>query len=283
MYSPRPLDGKLAVITGSSRGIGGATAELLASRGCNVAIHYNSPSSEKPAESLAEDLNQRFGVRCEIFQADLSTNDGPESLIQEVVVKFSTSARRFQIDILVNNAGMVHTAVLGEITVQDFHKVYRINTLAPLLVMQSTMPHLPHDRSGRVINVSSISSQTGFPDQSIYGGSKAALESCTRSWARQLAERATVNAINPGPVKTEMWGGLTDAFRDNMYPYIKLTPGMAVRDSDDEETKVVGKALGGRPAEVGEVAGIVAMLCSRESAWCTGQVICANGGMRMSD
>lgn len=204
-------------------------------------------------------------------------------MIQEVKVEFSTIDGHFQIDILVNNAGMVHTAVLGEITVQDFYKVYRINSLAPLLVMQSVMPHLPHDRSGRVVNVSSVSSQTGFPDQSIYGGSKAALESCTRSWARQLGERATVNAINPGPVKTEMWGGLTDAFRDNMYPYIKLTPTMAIRDSDDEETKKVGKALGGRPAEAVEIAGIIAMLCSAESAWCTGQIICANGGMRMSD
>lgn len=222
-------------------------------------------------------------MRCETFQADLSTDEGPDAFIAAVKDKFSTSDGRFQIDILINNAGMVHNANLGEIKAQDFFKVYRINALAPLLTMQATMPYLPTNRSGRVVNVSSVSSQTGFTDQSIYGGSKAALESCTRSWARQLSERATVNAINPGPVKTEMWGGLTDDFRDMMNPYIKLTPGMAVREDDDEETKQVGKALGGRPAEAGEIAGVVGMICSAESAWCTGQVICANGGMRMSD
>ena len=248
-----------------------------------MAIHYNSTSSEKAARSLADGLAKRFGVRCKIIQADLSTDEDPDSLIAEVKANFSTSDGHFQIDVLINNAGMVHNAVLGEITVPDFYKVYRINSLAPLLVMQSVMPYLPNDRSGRVVNVSSVSSQTGFPDQSIYGGSKAALESCTRSWSRQLAERATVNAINPGPVKTEMWGGLTDEFTKNMYPYIKLTPTMAVRDEDDEETKKVGKTLGGRPAEAIEIAGIIAMLCSAESAWCTGQIICANGGMRMSD
>jgi 3-oxoacyl-[acyl-carrier protein] reductase len=228
-------------------------------------------------------LAKRYEVRCEVFQADLSTDEGPNSFIAEVKAKCSTSDGHFQIDILVNNAGMVHTALLGEITVQDFYKVYRINALSPLLVMQAVLPYLPHDRSGRVVNVSSVSSQTGFPDQSIYGGSKAALESCTRSWARQLSERATVNAINPGPVKTEMWGGLTDVFVENMYPYIKLTPTMAIRDDDSEETKKEGKALGGRPAEATEIAGIIAMLVSADSAWCTGQIICANGGMRMSD
>jgi 3-oxoacyl-[acyl-carrier protein] reductase len=264
-------------------GIGGATAENLAAKGCNLILHYNSNSSKKDAETLADKLRKDCDVRVEVLQGDLSTDEGPDAFINEAKAKFTQDGSRFQIDILINNAGMVHNAILGEIKVADFWKVYRINALAPLLVMQAAMPYLPHDRSGRVVNVSSVSSQTGFPDQSIYGGSKAALESCTRSWSRQLAERATVNAINPGPVKTEMWGGLTDEFRDFMYPYIKLTPTMAVRDDDDEETKLVGKSLGGRPAEAVEIAGIVGMLCSSESAWCTGQVICANGGLRMSD
>jgi len=178
---------------------------------------------------------------------------------------------------------MVHTALLGDINVQDFFKVYRINALSPLLVTQAVLPYLPHDRNGRIVNVSSVSSQTGFPDQSVYGGSKAALESCTRSWARQLAKRATVNAINPGPVKTEMWGGLADEFVQFMNPFIKLTPTMAVREDDNEERKQEGKSLGGRAGEASEIAGIIGMLCSADSAWCTGQVICANGGMRMSD
>lgn len=265
------------------QGIGGACAENLASKGCNIALHYNSNSSEKDAIALAKSLTSTQDVRVEIFQADLSQDEGPDAFIAAVKSKFSGADGHFQIDILVNNAGMVHCGVLGEIKVADFFKVYRINALAPLLTMQAVMPYLPYDRSGRVVNVSSVSSQTGFPDQSIYGGSKAALESCTRSWSRQLSERATVNAINPGPVKTEMWGGLTDEFVKYMNPYIKLTPTMAIRDDDNEETKKEGQRLGGRPAESVEIAGIVGMLCSAESGWCTGQVICANGGMRMSD
>ncbi|KAK3672021.1 hypothetical protein LTR78_007990 [Recurvomyces mirabilis] len=178
---------------------------------------------------------------------------------------------------------MVHNAILGECNSTDFYKVYRINTLAPLLTMQAVMPFLPNDRSGRVVNVSSVSSTTGFVDQSIYGGSKAALEACTKSWARQLAERCTVNAVNPGPVKTEMWGGLTEKFVEDMRPYIHLTPLMAVQDTDSDEAKAEAKLLGGVPAEADKIAGIIGMLCSAESAWCTGQVICANGGMRMSE
>jgi 3-oxoacyl-[acyl-carrier protein] reductase len=253
-----------------------------------VVIHYNSDSSRADAESLAEKLSQNHSVRAETIQADLSTDEGPERLVARAKEAFtsgadSSNAPPFKIDILVNNAGMVHNAVLGEITAADFFKVYRLNALAPLLLMQAVMPHLPTDRSGRVVNVSSVSSQTGFPDQSIYGGTKAALEACTRSWARQLVERATVNAINPGPVKTDMWDGLTDQFRLNMHHYIKLTPAMAVRADDDEQVRKRGAMLGGREAFPAEIAGIVGMLCSAESAWCTGQVICANGGMRMSD
>ncbi|EOO00834.1 putative 3-oxoacyl-(acyl-carrier-protein) reductase protein [Phaeoacremonium minimum UCRPA7] len=236
MVSARPLEGKLAVITGASR-----------------------------------------------VKADLSVDGAPESFVEDIKARLQDVNGSFMVDILINNAGMVHNADLGEVTVADFLKVYRINALAPLMLTQAVMPYLPTDRSGRIVNVSSVSSQTGFTDQSIYGGSKAALESCTRSWARQLVERCTVNAINPGPVKTEMWGGLEDSFYKMMNPYIKLAPTMAVRDDDDDETKEVGKTLGGRPAEAREIAGIIGMLCSAESAWCTGQVICANGGMRMSD
>ena len=264
-------------------GIGAAVADNLASKGCDIVIHYNSDSSKTDAEALASRLAKSHGVRAEIIQANFSTDEGPRDLVERTKEIFSSGSSKFQIDILFNNAGMVHNAVLGEITSADFFKVYRLNALAPLLLMQEVMPYLPTDRSGRVVNVSSVSSQTGFPDQSIYGGTKAALESCTRSWARQLAERATVNAINPGPVKTEMWDSLTDEFRENMYNYIKLTPTMAVRNDDDEKTKEAGKRLGGRPAMPNEIAGIVGMLCSAESAWCTGQVICANGGLRMSD
>lgn len=320
--SARPLHGKLAIITGSSRGmpcmcvcvrgphysaderagIGAAAAENLAAKGCELVLHYNSTTSAGDARSLAAALEAKHAVRCAVIQADLSRDGGPEHFIAAAKQHMSAPDGTFRIDILgelshntgplahvathaapVNNAGMVHNATLGNITSDDFYTVFRINTLAPLLTMQATMPYLPHDRSGRVVNVSSVSSTNGNADQSIYGGSKAALEACTKSWARQLAERCTVNAINPGPVKTEMWGGLTEKFVEDHKPWFKLAPLMAVRADDTETDKAEAKHLGGVVASPDKIAGIIGMLCSSESAWCTGQTVSANGGMRMSE
>ncbi len=149
--------------------------------------------------------------------------------------------------------------------------------------MQAALPYLPHDRSGRIVNVSSVSSSEGFIGQSVYGGTKAALEAMTRTWARELAERATVNAINPGPVKTDMWGGTTAEFKRGLRPFIQHTPGSAIRPGIDDENLVAdAENAGGRPAYTEEIAGVVGMLCTADSSWCTGQVVCANGGMRMA-
>lgn len=127
-----------------------------------------------------------------------------------------------------------------------------------------------------------VSSQ-GASRQSLYGGAKAALEAMTRTWARELAERATVNAINPGPVETDMYPSADEEFLKENRPFILNAPLQRAREGIDEE-KYVKRAEkeGGRPAYPHEVAGIVAMLCSEDSAWCTGSVVCANGGMRFS-
>lgn len=149
--------------------------------------------------------------------------------------------------------------------------------------MKAALPYLPHDRSGRIVNLSSVSSSLGFKDQTVYGGSKAALDAMTRTWARELAERCTVNSVNPGPVATEMYGGVSEEFEERMRPWLEHTPLAAARkEIDGEEVcrKVEGK--GGRPAYEGEIAGVVGMLCSGESGWCTGSVVCANGGMKFS-
>lgn len=161
--------------------------------------------------------------------------------------------------------------------------MYRINVLGPLLLIQAVLPYLPSDRSGRVVNLSSISSTEGFVGQSVCGGTKAALEAMTRTWARELAERCTVNAINPGPVKTDMWDRMPPEHRGGLRPWTSHSPLAAVREGVDDEDLVRGADfVGGRPAYAHEVAGIIGMLCSEDSAWCTGQVICANGGMRMA-
>jgi NAD(P)-dependent dehydrogenase (short-subunit alcohol dehydrogenase family) len=143
-------------------------------------------------------------------------------------------------------------------------------------------PFLPTDRSGRIVNLSSVSSSTGFVTQSVYGGSKAAVEAMTRTWSRELAERATVNAVNPGPVEGPMYKSNSPEFLAGIRGWIMHTPLMAARRGVDSE-EVVGDAeeSGGRNAYVGEVAGVVGMLCGEDAAWCTGQVVCANGGMVM--
>lgn len=214
----------------------------------------------------------------------MGTPNGPSHLITMSKNHFShPKTGKFQIDIIVNNAGVSNNLKIEDITVEDYEWQYRINVLGPLLFMQAALPYLPHDRSGRIVNLSSVSSSEGFVGQSVYGGTKAALEAMTRTWARELAERATVNAINPGPVKTDMWNATTPEFKRALRPWIQTTPLSAVRREVDDEDLVNGvQDAGGRPAYTKEIAGVVGMLCGEDSVWCTGQVVCANGGMRMA-
>jgi 3-oxoacyl-[acyl-carrier protein] reductase len=210
----------------------------------------------------------------------MGTPKGPASIIAKAKEHFREA---FKIDILINNAGVSRNLKIADCTIEDFNWQYQINVLGPLLLMQACLPYLPHDRSGRIVNVSSVSSSEGFPMQSVYGGTKAALEAMTRTWARELSERGTVNAVNPGPVNTDMWGGTSDEFQGYLRPFIQKTPGSKIRkEVDDEDLMVDEEKAGGRPAYVGEIAGVVGMLCTPDALWTTGQVICANGGMRMA-
>lgn len=280
----RPLEGKLAIVTGASRGIGEAIATKLASYGANIVIGYTSASSKASAEALAKDFESKHNVKSLPVQADLGTVDGPKSFIE--TVKSSDVLKKpdgsFQIDILINNAGVAHNNLLPAVTVEQFDISYRVNVLGPLLLTQAAEPYLPRDRSGRIINLSSVSSSTGFIEQSVYGGTKAALEAMTRTWSRELSERCTVNAINPGPVLTEMYAGNTPEFKREIKGWIEHSPLMRVRPGiDSQELIDDAPTSGGRPAYVSEIAGIVAMLAGEDAAWCTGQVVCANGGMLM--
>ena len=212
----------------------------------------------------------------------MGTAEGPAQMVETAKKHFLQKLWKFQIDIIINNAGVAKDAEIADIKVEDFERTYRINVLGPIRVMQAALPYLPHDRSGRVVNVSSISSSEGFIGQSVYGGTKAALEAMTRTWSRELAERVTVNAINPGPVLTDMWGGTSAEFRQRTNAFCRHTPLAAVRPGIDGEEVMTGvEELGGRPAYVEEIGGIAGMLCTPDASWCTGQVVCANGGMRM--
>ena len=270
--------------TNKTTGIGAAIAENLASKGASLVLNYTSDSSLETTNQLSDHLTAAYDVRCLVVQADMGTPTGPAHLVASTKNSIThPKTGKFVVDILINNAGVAKDQFIPDVTVEEFERQYKINVLGPLLLMQATLPYLPHDRSGRIVNLSSVSSSEGFKGQSIYGGTKAALEAMTRTWSRELAERATVNAINPGPVLTDMWSKTSPDFKEHLRSFVEHSPSMAIRKDIDAEALVMdGKKAGGRPGYVEEIAGIVGMLCTQDSMWCTGQVVCANGGMRMA-
>ena len=188
---------------------------------------------------------------------------------------------KFQIDIIINNAGVSKNMPLEEVTSESFTFQFAVNVLGPILLLQAALPFLPKDRSGRIVNVSSVSSSLGFHGQTVYGGTKAALESMTRTWSRELAERATVNAVNPGPVATDMYNSTGFEFQQQMKPFMQNAPLQRVREGIDDERFVrEADSAGGRPAYDHEIAGVVAMLCSEDASWSTGNVVGCNGGLK---
>ncbi|KAH6863180.1 hypothetical protein B0T12DRAFT_478518 [Alternaria alternata] len=274
----RPLENKLAIITGASRGFGAALARHLASKGVNIVINYASESSSTLATTLAQEIEQQHFVRALPVRVDITTPDGPNQLIDAVKSAFS-DGDKFQIDILVNNAGIVNPAPMGSVALSDFEATFTLNARAPLFILQAALPYLPHDRSGRVINVSSITTSMGFWWQSCYAGTKGALEAMTRVWARELAERCTVNSINPGAMATGMYTGLPKEMLEKVWSLNYMAPLAATREGiDSEDTIAAAKDMGGRPAYLDEVAGVVGLLCMPEAGWITGQVIGTNGG-----
>ncbi|KAG6049353.1 L-xylo-3-hexulose reductase [Claviceps sp. LM77 group G4] len=306
---PRPYENKLAIITGGSRGIGEAVTRRLASKGANLLISYTSNSSTTPTHNLCTELSTTHSIHCLPLQADLSDPAPAVHKILEAAKQLfkeihhhdhqDQAHKTFQIDILINNAGVASNQPLndphqGPITPQEFHRVYAVNVLAPLLLTQAVAPHLPTDRSGRIVSVSSVSSSIGYPGQSVYAGSKAAVEAMTRTWSRELAERATVNAVNPGPVWGDMYVQAGEGFWKTNQPYVDVAPLAAYhgerevqeragRDDAERFDKTVREGMGGkRPGFTSEIAGTIDMLCSEEAGWTTGSVVCANGGMKMS-
>jgi NAD(P)-dependent dehydrogenase (short-subunit alcohol dehydrogenase family) len=197
----RYLEGKIAIVTGASRGIGAAICEILASKGCWLAMNYLSNSSAEITKQLSMELEAKYHVHVVPIQADIGSECGPDrlvSLTKAAFQKLKQPGSTFQIDIVVNNAGTADILSVGDCDCHSFATMYNLNVRGPMLLVKAALPYLPHDRSGRIVNVSSMASMAGLAGQTIYGGTKAALEAMTRTWSRELAERATVNAINPG-------------------------------------------------------------------------------------
>ena len=274
----------------------------LAAKGCNLLIAYTSDSSTEPTKALCEELTAAHGIKCAHVQADLAKPAAAAAAIRQAAEDFFASyggaGAAAQVDILVNNAGVASNQLLndgerGPIDAAEFQRVYDINVLAPLLLTQAVAPLLPRDRSGRVVNVSSVSSSIGYEGQSVYAGTKAALEAMTRCWSRELAARATVNAVNPGPAWGDMYAAVGPAFWKINQPYVDAAP-LAQYDGEpavkarlgpdaDRFDDIVRNGMGGRrPGFTDEIAGTIDMLCSEEAGWTTGSVVCANGGMKMS-
>lgn len=172
--------------------------ENLASKGASLLINYTSNSSSEKTEKLARQLQMNYGVQCSIVQADMGSENGPAHIVEVARNHLAhPKTGKFQIDIVINNAGVAGKTPLEKCDCEEFARLYHVNVRGPMLLMKAVMPYLPQDRSGRVVNLSSVSSSLGFQEDGIYGGTKAALEAMTRTWARELSERCTVNAVRP--------------------------------------------------------------------------------------
>ncbi|KAI2464227.1 NAD(P)-binding protein [Annulohypoxylon bovei var. microspora] len=280
---PRALEGKLAIVTGSARGIGVAIVRNLASKGCNIVVNYVTEASDEAASELCSELEEVYSVKATRLRADVSKREDCARIIEEAKVHFADpQTGNLQIDILVHNAAICYVGPLEGVIEEEFQHIYAVNVLGPMLLTAACTPYLPTDRSGRIIMISSVNPTIGTPNTSLYSGTKGAIEAMARVWSRELAERATVNSINPGPVMTDMYLKASEETKSILAPWSRLTPLAPVRPSDSPEVREIGERLGGRAAYDHEIAGIVGMLCSPESGWCTGSLISANGGMTFS-
>lgn len=257
----------------------------MAAKGANIFAIYTSDSSTKPAQDLCASLESEHGIKTALCKADLSDPEPASKQIAEAVqAAFADQTTgKLQVDILINNAGVGGDYPLGAVPVAEFYRIYNVNVLAPITVTQALLPFLPLDRSGRIINISSVASSMGFATHTLYGGTKAALEAMTRTWARELSERCTVNAVNPGPVEGDMYFAAGEKFWKQMEPFQLACPLSAVREGVDSPSLVKlanEKMAGRRPAYWSEVAAVVGMLCTADSSWTTGSVVSANGGFK---
>ncbi|OTA83722.1 hypothetical protein M434DRAFT_378274 [Hypoxylon sp. CO27-5] len=280
---PRVHEGKLAIVTGSARSIGAAIVRNLASKGCNIIVNHATATSDQLATDLCQELEKNHRVRAAWVRADISKREDCAKIIETSKAHFTDpKTGKLQIDILVHNAAIAYVGPLEGVVEDEFQKIYAVNVLGPILLTTACVPYLPTDRSGRIVMMSSINAKVGTPNTTLYAGTKAALEAMARVWCRELAERATVNSINPGPVMTDMYLSASDEIKKLLALWNPVTPLAPVRPSDSPEVREIGERIGGRAAYDHEIAGLVAMLCSPEAGWCTGSLISANGGLSFS-
>ncbi|CAA9962469.1 hypothetical protein CFE70_005890 [Pyrenophora teres f. teres 0-1] len=281
MASPRPFEGKLAIVTGASRSFGAAVATHLAARGANVVINYATAASDSKASELATHLSKTYNIKALPVRADLLDACAPQAIVDAAKAHFTNPAAKtpFQIDIIINNAAVVNAQPIQELDIELWDQTFNLNCKAPALLIKAAFPYLPHDRSGRIVNISSATTTWGLIQQTSYAGTKGALEAMTRVWARELAERATVNSVSPGPMDTGLLHGLPKEASEALKMYQALIPLARERPGvDDESTIKLAAEIGGRAGTLEEVASIVGIACLPESGWMTGNQLGANGG-----
>jgi 3-oxoacyl-[acyl-carrier protein] reductase len=245
------LTGKVAVVTGASKGIGAGIAKALAAQGASVVVNY--ASSKAGADAVVAEIVANNGKAVAVG-GDVSKAADAKGIIDAAVETYG------RLDILVNNSGVYEFAPLEDITEESFHRQFNINVLGVLLTTQAAAKHLGEGAS--VINVSSVVSRVTPPNTAVYSGTKGAVDAITGSLARELgARQIRVNSINPGIVHTEG------------------AQALGVIDSDFEK-EVVAQTPLGRVGYPRDIADIAVFLASDDSRWLTGEQLIASGGMR---
>lgn len=248
MTDSKSLSGKVALITGGSRGIGAAVARRFAAAGSKVAIGYQSRSDA--AQSLAAEITQGGG-QCLTVQGDISDADAAQQIAANTVACFG------RIDILVNCAGIAPYRALGAMDAAYVRAMLDANVLGTVLITQAVLAHLTAP-GGRIVNFASAIAYRPVPTSSIYAASKAAVITLTHAWSRELGPKGiTVNAIAPGVIETEMTTGILS----------ERGPG------------IVASTPLGRIGQTDDIAGIALFLASSEAGWVTGRTIVADGGI----
>lgn len=252
------LNGKTALVTGASRGIGRSIALRLAREGAIVAVHYGKRQNE--AEEVVREIEQSGGDAF-VIGTDLRTLDGVHHLFSALDEALLKRTGEHHLDILVNNAGIGQILTLEEATEQSFAEVMDINVKAPFFVIQQALPRLREN--GRIINISSFVTRVASPSVFTYSMSKGAVNTMTQALAKQLGSRhITVNAILPGIINTEMNAG-------------------TLQNNPEGQKYAAGLSTFNRWGETEDVADIAAFLASSDSRWVTGQLIDASGGSRL--
>ncbi|CAC6883378.1 3-oxoacyl-[acyl-carrier protein] reductase [Staphylococcus aureus] len=242
---------KSALVTGASRGIGRSIALQLAEEGYNVAVNY--AGSKEKAEAVVEEIKAK-GVDSFAIQANVADADEVKAMIKEVVSQFGS------LDVLVNNAGITRDNLLMRMKEQEWDDVIDTNLKGVFNCIQKATPQMLRQRSGAIINLSSVVGAVGNPGQANYVATKAGVIGLTKSAARELASRGiTVNAVAPGFIVSDMTDALSDELKEQMLTQIPLA----------------------RFGQDTDIANTVAFLASDKAKYITGQTIHVNGGMYM--